>query len=92
MTCDVTVVMNWGGGFQMFFKPLSKCPSCLSYVLLITFQPVTFESVDYATLFCYVVFVFRCHQFIFYGLSTLEMYLYAISFIYVLDTLTRALL
>ena len=51
MTCDVTVIMNWGGGFQMFFKPLSKCSSCLSYVLLITFQPITFESVDYATFF-----------------------------------------
>ena len=80
MICDVTVVMNWGGGFQMFFKPLSKCSSCLSYVL-ITFQSITFESVDHATLFCYVVFIFRCHLFIFYGLSTLEMYLYAIFYI-----------
>ena len=76
----------------MFFEPLSKCSSSFSYVLLITFQPVTFESVDYATLFCCVVFVFRCHQFIFQGLSTLEMYLYAISFTYVLETLTEALI
>ena len=27
MTCDVTVVINSGGGFQVFFNPLSKCPS-----------------------------------------------------------------
>ena len=31
----------------MFFKPLSKCSSSLSYVLLITFQPITFESIYY---------------------------------------------
>ena len=57
VTCGVTVVMNRGEVFQMFFKPLSKCSSCLSCVLLITFQPITFESVYYATLFCYVVFI-----------------------------------
>ena len=43
MTCGVTVVMNRGGGFHMFLKPLSKCSSCLTYVLLITLQPITFE-------------------------------------------------
>ena len=26
MTCDVTVVIDWGGALEMFFKPLSKCP------------------------------------------------------------------
>ena len=78
MTCGVTVVMNWGGSLQMFLEPLSKCSRCFSNVLLITFQPITFEPVNYATLFCYVVFIFWCHQFIFQGLSTLEMYLYAI--------------
>ena len=90
MTCYVTVVINWGGGFQMFFNPLSKCPCWLSYVLFIAFQAVTFESVDYTTLFCYVVFIFRCHQLIFYGLSTSEVYLYAISLAYVLNALTQA--
>ena len=63
----------------MFLEPLSKCSRCFSNVLLITFQPVTFKPVNYATLFCYVVFIFWCHQFIFQGLSTLKMYLYAIS-------------
>ena len=51
MTCGVTVVMNRGGGLQMFLEPLSKCSRCFSNVLLITFQPVTFEPVNYATLF-----------------------------------------
>ena len=69
MTCGAAVVMNWGGGLQMFLEPLSKCCRCFSNVLLITFQPVTFKYVDYATLFCYVVFIFRCHQFIFQGPS-----------------------
>ena len=27
MTCDVTVVIDWGGALEMFTKPLSKCPS-----------------------------------------------------------------
>ena len=72
MTCGVIEVMNWGGGLQMFLKPLSKYSGCFSNILLITFQPVTFKSVNYATLFCYLVFIFRCHQFIFQGLFTLK--------------------
>ena len=74
----------------MFFKPLSKCSSCLSYVLLIAFQPITFVSIDYTTLFCYVVFVFWCHQLIFYGFSTLEVNLDAISFTDVLESVTES--
>ena len=88
MTCGVTVVMNWGVGLQIFLEPLSECSRCFFNVCLITFQPVTFKSVDYATLFCYVVFIFRCNRFIFQGLFTLELYLYAISFTYVLEALT----
>ena len=90
MTCDVTMVKDRGGGFQMFFKPLSKCSSCLSYVLPTAFQPITFVSIDYTTLFCYVVFVFWCHQFIFYGFSTLEVNLDAISFTNVLEGFTES--
>ena len=45
------MVMYRGGGLQVFFVSLSKCSSCLTYVLLITFQPITFISVDNATLF-----------------------------------------
>ena len=29
----------------MFLEPLSKCSSCLSYIFLVTFQPVTFQPV-----------------------------------------------
>ena len=74
----------------MFFKPLSKCSSCLSYVLLITFQPITFVSINYTTLFSDVVFAFWCYQFIFYGFSTLEVNLYAISFTDVLEGFTES--
>ena len=74
----------------MFFKPLSKCSSCLSYVLLIAFQPVTFVSIDYTTLLGDMVLVFRCHQLIFYGFPTLEMNLYAISFTDVLEGFTES--
>ena len=77
MTCGVTVVIYGGGGLQMFFVPLSKCSWCFSNILLISFQPITFEPINYATLFCYVVFIFWCHQFIFQGLSTLKMHLNA---------------
>ena len=90
MTCDVTMVIDRGRGFQMFFKPLSKCSSCLSYVLLIAFQPIIFVSIDYTTLFCYVVFVFWCHLFIFYGFSTLEVNVDAISFTDVLESFTES--
>ena len=74
----------------MFFEPLSKCSSCLSYVLLITFQPVTFVSINYTTLLGDVVLIFRCHQFIFNGFPTFEMNLYAISFADVLEGFTES--
>ena len=32
MTCDVTVVIDWGGMLDMLFKPLTKCPGCFSYI------------------------------------------------------------
>ena len=35
----------------MFLEPLFKCSRWSSNVLLITFQPVTFKPVNYATLF-----------------------------------------
>ena len=52
MTCGVTMVVDRGGGLQVFLVSLSKCSSCLTYVLLITSQPITFVSLNYATLFC----------------------------------------
>ena len=72
MTCDVIVVINWGRGLKIFSKPLSKCPSWFSYILLITFQPVTLLPIYDATLFGYVVFVFGCHHEVFDGLAPLS--------------------
>ena len=74
----------------MFIEPLSKCSSCLTYILLITFQHITFVSINYTTLFCYVVLIFWCHQFIIYGLPTLEMNLNAISLANIFQALTQA--
>ena len=51
MTWGVAVVMYGGGGLQMLFIPLSKCSWCFSNILLITFQPIKFEPIDYTTLF-----------------------------------------
>ena len=64
----------------MFLEPLSKCSSCLFYIFMITFQPVTFISIYNTTLFGDMVLIFRCHQFILYSFTTLEMNLDAISF------------
>ena len=48
------VVLLWScmGGLQMFFVPLSKCSWCFSNILLITFQPITFEPINYTTRGC----------------------------------------
>ena len=54
-------------------------------------KPITFEPIDYATLFCYVVFILWSHQFIFQGLSTLKVYLNAILSANVFETLTKSL-
>ena len=72
MTCGVAVVIYGGGGLQMLLVSLSKCFWCFTNALLITFQPITFESVNHTTLFGYVVFIFWCHQFIFQVLPLLK--------------------
>ena len=79
-----------GGGLQIFLKPLSKCSRCLSYILMVTFQPVTFISIYNITLFGDMVLIFRCHQFIFYSFTTLEVNLNAISFADVLEGFTKS--
>ena len=74
------VVLLWSYmGEGAFRCSLYLSPNVLDVtnVLLITFQPITFESVNYTTLFGYVVFIFWCHQFIFQGLPTLKVHLYA---------------
>ena len=86
----VALLWSWIGE-GAFRCSLNLSPNVLdvsAMYSLITFQPVTFEPVNYTTLFCYVVFIFWCHQFIFQGLSTLKMYLYAISLANVFEAFT----
>ena len=86
MTSDVTVVINQGRGLQMFSQPLSKCPCWFSYILLITFQPLTLVPVYDATLFCYGIFIFRCHQEVF---DCFALDLYAMLLTYVFEAFTE---
>ena len=74
----------------MFLKPLSRCSSCLPYVLLITLQLVTSVSVNYTTFLGNVIFIFGCHKFIFDGFSTFKMNFYAISFADILEGFTQS--
>ena len=90
MTSDVTVVINWGRDLEMFSKPLSKCPCFFSYILLITFQPVTLTPVYDATLFCYEIFTFRCHQEVFDCFVPTKVDLYAMLLTYVFKAFTEA--
>ena len=90
MTCGVTMVRNCRRGLEMFSKPLSKCPCWLSYILLITFHPFTLVPTYYATLFGYVVFVFRCHQDVFEGLPSSKVNLYAMLLEYIFEAFTKA--
>ena len=90
MTCDVTVVINQGRGLEMFSEPLSKHPCWFSYILLFTFQPVTLVPIYDATLFCYEIFVFRCHQEVFDCLGPSKVNLYAMLLTYVFETFTEA--
>ena len=61
------VLWSWigGGVCEMFFKPLSKCPGWLSYIIFIAFHPVTLIPIYDATPFDDVVFIFGCHQEVF---------------------------
>ena len=77
MICDVAVVINWGRGLEMFSLPLSKSPCWFTYILLITFQPVTLIPVYDATLFGDWIFVFCCHQEVFDCFSSSKVHLYA---------------
>ena len=89
MTCDVTLVIDWGGVLEMFSKPLSKCPSWLSYILFIAFHPVTLIPIYDATLLGDVVSIFGFHQEVFDGLASSEVDLYAIFLAGVFKTFTK---
>ena len=60
VTSGVTVVIDRGGCFKVFFKPISKCSCCLTYILFITFQPVTFKSKDHMTNKSSIIYRFKC--------------------------------
>ena len=79
VTSDVAVVIYRRWSLKVFLEPLPKCSSCLPYVFFLTFQHVTFVSVNYTTLVGDLIFIFGCHKFIFDGFSTFKMNFYAIS-------------
>ena len=72
VTTDGTVVIDRGGGLEVFFQPFSKCSSCLTNIFFTTLQPITFEPVYYATFVGNVVFIFGRHQFIYRVLPLLK--------------------
>ena len=78
------------GGLEVFLEPLSKCSSCLSYIFMIAFQPVSFISIDNTTLLGDMVLIFRCHQFLLYCFTTLKVNLDAISFTDVFEGFTMS--
>ena len=41
VTTDGTVVIDRGGGLEVFLQPFSKCSSCLTNIFFITLQPIT---------------------------------------------------
>ena len=90
MTCGVEMVIYWGRGLKVFFKPLSKCSCRLSYVFFFTFQPVPFVSVYDATLLSFMVFVFGCHQEVFGTPAPFKVYLYAMFPTYIFYAFTEA--
>ena len=90
MTCDVLMVIYWGGGLQMFLKPLTKSSGLLPYVFIITVHPFAFESVNDATFHCDVIFIFGGHQEAFDGIASSVVHLYPMFTAYVLHALTQA--
>ena len=90
MTCNITVVIDWGGALLMLFKPLTKCPGCFSYILIFTFHHVTLKHINDATLLSNVISIFGCHQEVFYGLAPSKVDLYAILLASVFKTFTQA--
>ena len=76
-TVKLLIVVEWPEmllwsniGEGAFRCSLNLSPNVLavSPVFMITFQPVTFISIDNTTLFGDMVLIFRCHQFILYSL------------------------
>ena len=61
MTCDVSMVIDWGRSLKCCSHLSSKVLADLPYVLLISIQPVTRIPVYYSTFLWDVIFIFRDH-------------------------------
>ena len=70
------MVIDWGGGLLMFFKPLSKCSWGFTYVFLIAVNPATLKSIDDSTLFQDWILILGGHQEALDGVSSFKVHLH----------------
>ena len=89
VTSGVKMVKDWGGGFEMFLEPLSKCSGWFTYIFIITLHPVAFESVDDSTSILDRILVFWSHQEVFDCFTSFEVYLYPMVVTSSLETFTE---
>ena len=89
MTSDVAMVINWGGGLLMFFKPLSKCSGGFTYAFLITVNPATLKSIDDPTLFQDWILILGGHQEAFDGMSSFKVNLHTMFVTDLLEAFTH---
>ena len=86
MTCDVVMVIYWGGGLRcsLYLSPkvLDDSPMYSSS------QSTLLHSVDDATLFGYVVLIFGGHQEAFDGIASPKVCLYPMLFANILHAMT----
>ena len=90
MTSGDKMVKYGGGGFLVFFEPLTKGSWGLSYIFLITLQPSIFVTIDDPTLLLHRIFILGGHQEVFDGGTSFEIYLYTIGAAFLLDTFTQS--
>ena len=89
VTSGVIMVKYWGGGFEMFLEPLSKCSGWFTNVFIITLHPVTFISVDDSTSLFHGILVLGSHQEVFDGCTSFEIHLHPMVSVCLLETLTE---
>ena len=90
MTCGVTMFVNGGRGFQMFFEPFSKCSWWFTNMLPITVHAATPESLYHPTVLV-MVFLLWSHQKAFDGLTFFKVHLYPMFSTCFLKTFTESL-
>ena len=88
MASDATVVIHRGGFLHVLFESFSEGPSGLSYIFLITCKFSTLEPVDGPTFVFHRVLILRGDQDVFNGYIALEVGLYAILTVDLLDAFT----